>query len=53
MVLPTSGLKQRDGNTNVMKGKFVSLKKSVVITEWCNVMVNSEDLTGITEYLTL
>jgi hypothetical protein len=40
---------------NVMKGTkyFVSLKTSVVITEEHNVMVNSEELTGSTEYLTL
>jgi hypothetical protein len=40
---------------NVMKGSeyFVSLQKSVVITEEYNVMVNSEELIGITEYLTL
>jgi hypothetical protein len=38
-----------------MKGSeyFVSLQTSVVITEECNVMVNSEELIGTTEYLTL
>jgi hypothetical protein len=37
-----------------MKGTeyFVSLQKSVVITEEYNVMVNSEELIGTTEYLT-
>jgi hypothetical protein len=36
-----------------MKGTeyFVSLQTSVVITEECNVMVNSEELIGTTEYL--
>jgi hypothetical protein len=40
---------------NVMNGTeyFVSLKTSVVITEKCDVMVNSEELIGTTEYLTL
>jgi hypothetical protein len=40
---------------NVVKGTeyFVSLQTSVVITEECNVMVNSEELIGTTEYLTL
>jgi hypothetical protein len=32
---------------------FVSLQTSVVITEEYNVMVNSEELIGSTEYLTL
>jgi hypothetical protein len=38
-----------------MKGAeyFVSLYASVVITEQNNVMVNSEELIGTTEYLTL
>jgi hypothetical protein len=38
-----------------MKGTeyFVSLKASVVIAEKYNVMVNSGELTGATEYLTL
>jgi hypothetical protein len=47
------------GNTvelgyNVMKGAkhFVVLYTSVVITEKYNVMVNSEQLIGTTEYLT-
>jgi len=31
----------------------VSLKQSVVLTEVYNVVVNSEELTGVTEYLTL
>jgi hypothetical protein len=36
-----------------MKGTeyFVSLQTSVVITEQHNVMVNSEELIGTTEYL--
>jgi hypothetical protein len=40
---------------NVMKGTeyFVSLWTSVVITEEYNVMINSEELIGTTEYLTL
>jgi hypothetical protein len=40
---------------NVMKGTeyFVSLQTGVVITDECNVMVNSEELIGTTEYLTL
>jgi hypothetical protein len=40
---------------NVMKGAeyFVSLQTSVVITEGYNVMVNSDELIGTTEYLTL
>jgi hypothetical protein len=40
---------------NVMKGTeyIVSLKTSVVITEQHIVMVNSEELIGTTEYLTL
>jgi len=38
-----------------MKGTeyFVSLKTSVVITEECNVIVNSGELIGTTDYLTL
>jgi hypothetical protein len=38
-----------------MKGTeyFVSLSTSVVITEEYNVMVNSEELIGTTEYLTV
>ena len=31
----------------------MSLKTSVVLTNEFNVIVNSEELTGITEYLTL
>ena len=40
---------------NVMKGTeyFVSLLTSVVITEEYNIMVNSDELVGTTEYLTL
>jgi hypothetical protein len=40
---------------NVMKGTeyFVSLETSAVITEENHVMVNSEELIGVTEYLTL
>jgi hypothetical protein len=40
---------------NVMKGTeyFVSLQTNVVITEEYNIMVNSEELIGTTEYLTL
>ena len=40
---------------NVMKGTeyFVSLYTSVVITEEYSVMVNSEELIGTAEYLTL
>jgi hypothetical protein len=40
---------------NVMKEAeyFVLLQMSVVITEVCNVMVDSEELIGTTEYLTL
>jgi hypothetical protein len=40
---------------NVLKGTkyFESLETSVVITEKYNVMLNSEELLGITEYLTL
>jgi hypothetical protein len=39
----------------VMKGTkyFVSLWTSVVVTEECNVMVNSEELIATTEYVTL
>jgi hypothetical protein len=38
-----------------MKGTkyFVSLKPGVVKTQKCNGMVNSEELIGTTEYLTL
>jgi hypothetical protein len=38
-----------------MKGTeyFVSLYTSVVVTDVYNVMVNSEELIGTTEYLTL
>ena len=38
-----------------MKGTecFVSLKTTVVITEQYKVIVKREELTGITEYLTL
>jgi len=38
-----------------MKGSeyFVSLQTSIVITEEYNVMVNSEELIGTTEWLTL
>jgi hypothetical protein len=38
-----------------MKGAeyFVSLQTSVLITELYNVMFNSEELIGTTEYLTL
>jgi hypothetical protein len=32
---------------------FVSLQRSVVITEQYKVTLNSEELIGITEYLTL
>jgi hypothetical protein len=32
---------------------FVSLQTSVVLSEECNFMVNSEELLGTTEYLTL
>jgi hypothetical protein len=40
---------------DVMKGTeyFVSLKTSDFITEENNAMVNSEELTGTTQYLTL
>jgi hypothetical protein len=40
---------------NVTKGTeyFVSLQTSVVVTEQWNVIVNSEELIGATEYLTL
>jgi hypothetical protein len=40
---------------NVMKEieYFVSLYTSVVITKGCNVVANSEELIGTTEYLTL
>jgi hypothetical protein len=40
---------------NVMKGTeyFVSLQTGVIVTEECAVMVNSEQLIGTTEYLTL
>jgi hypothetical protein len=40
---------------NVMKGTeyFVSLWTSIVITEACDAMVNSEELIRTTEYLTL
>ena len=40
---------------NAMKGteKFVLLQMSVVWTEECNVMVNSEEVIGTTEYVTL
>jgi hypothetical protein len=40
---------------NVMKGTeyFVSFKPSVVLTEEYNVMVNSDELIGTTECLTL
>jgi len=40
---------------NVIKGTehFVSLQTIVVITEEYNVMVNSEELIGTGEYLTL
>jgi hypothetical protein len=40
---------------NVMKGTeyFVSSERSVFITEEYNVTVNSEELIGTTEYLTL
>jgi hypothetical protein len=34
-------------------GYIVSLQTSVVITEEYNVMVNSEELIGTTEYLAL
>jgi hypothetical protein len=38
-----------------MKGTeyFVSLETSVVLTEEYNVMVNSKELIGTTEYLTV
>jgi hypothetical protein len=36
-----------------LKGYFVSLYRKVVITEECHDMVNSEELTGTTEYLTV
>ena len=40
---------------NVMKGTeyFVSSLTSVVITEEYNIIVNSDELVGTTEYLTL
>jgi hypothetical protein len=34
-------------------GYFVSLYPSVVLTEWHNVMVNSDELIGTAEYLIL
>jgi hypothetical protein len=39
---------------NVTKGTeyFVSLQMSVVTTQQCTVTVNSDELTGTTEYLT-
>jgi hypothetical protein len=42
-------------NHNVMKGAeyFLSLQTSAVITEECNVMVNSGELIGTTAYLTV
>jgi len=36
-----------------MKGCFVLLQTSVVLTEEHNFVVNSEELTGTTDYLTL
>jgi len=40
---------------NIIKGAeyFVLLYKSIVINDECNVMVNSKELVGTTEYLTL
>jgi hypothetical protein len=40
---------------NVVEGTeyFVSIQTSVAITEVYNVMVNSEELIGTTEYMTL
>jgi hypothetical protein len=40
---------------NVMQGTeyFVSLQTNVLITEECNVMVNSEELIGTTQLVTL
>jgi hypothetical protein len=38
---------------NATEGYFVLLQKSVDIIEECNVMVNSEELIGTAEYLTL
>jgi len=32
---------------------FVSLRTSIILTKEYNVMVNSEELIGTTEYLTL
>jgi len=37
---------------NAMKGYFVSLQTSVVVTEEYNFVINSEELIGTTEYLT-
>jgi hypothetical protein len=34
-------------------GHFVSLYPSVVLTEWHNVMVNSDEMIGTAEYLML
>ena len=38
-----------------MKGteNFVSLHVNIILTKQCNDMVNSEELIGTTEYLTL
>jgi hypothetical protein len=36
-----------------LKGYFVTLYTSVVLTKECNVMFNSEELIGTTEYLTI
>jgi len=32
---------------------FVLLKRSIVLTEYCNVMIKCEELIGTIEYLTL
>jgi len=36
-----------------MKGYFVSLQTRVVLTDKYNVVINSEELIGTTEYLKL
>jgi hypothetical protein len=53
VVLPCIYVQSNTVMTSWKGLNIVSLQKSVVITEAYNVMVNSEEVIGITEYLTL
>ena len=46
-------LYQSNSVITLRKEYYLSLKRSVLLTDECNVTVNSGELTGGTEYLTL